>query len=299
VVYFFLHKNAKVFEYVNSYKKSIQMSSIEENDIGNDTENDTDNETENEIENNNEANSLDHLSFSTWIEPLEEAIQSRATRSTYTKISVRSFQEQIDVPRVAFGSARIFDLNIEKFLREMSRFIRSMVWSWLSVEPGSSRLTWTRRDMLLNGMADFPEFFSNGRVLLAKLTMGKGLAWCDFVISRMAEIILAAYRVYVRAIIGWKPELDKDIFVLGLQNELVTSMYETAHILNPLFHRNFLSIYYNDRQAKMDMFRIVAREVWEEILIAFVSGLHPRLGQDSEIFMLNVDIMIVLRRYLI
>ena len=47
---------------------------------------------------------------------------------------------------------------------------------------------------------------------------------------------------------------------MGLQNELVTTMYETAHILNPLFHHNFIAIYYHDNQLNMRKFILVARD---------------------------------------
>ena len=248
-----------------------------------------------DTEDNNNSNSLEHLSFSRWLEPLEPAFQ---TQPIYTRITVRSFTEEINVPRVAFGSPTAFDMCIEKFLRQMSRSLRNMIWSWLSVDPGAQRLTWTRRDMLLNGMADFPEIFANGRELLLKVTENRGLSWCDCAMAHMSEIILAAYRAYVRSCVGWKPELDQNIFILGLQNELVTTMYETAHILNPLFHHNFIAIYYDDNHLNMRKFILVAREIWEEILVAFMSGLHPRLGKCSPVNELNEDITLFLRKYL-
>ena len=78
----------------------------------------------------------------------------------------------------------------------------------------------------------------------------------------------------------------------------MTTMYETAHILNPLFHHNFIAIYYDDNHLNMRKFILVAREIWEEILVAFMSGLHPRLGKCSPVNELNEDITLFLRKYL-
>jgi hypothetical protein len=201
------------------------------------------------------------------------------------KLSIRRFSETVKVPRVLFQSLSEYNTAFEHFLRQMSAFLRQMVWSWMSVSAGTRRLVWSRRDMLINGMAEFREINIEGKKMLFEMTQQRGIEWCDYITSRISDCIVAAYRSYVRAVIEWKPALDHSIFATGLQNEMVTTLFENAHLLDPLYFNNFVILHRKN---------IVARATWEEMIFAFFSGMIPRLGSESAVSLLNADVSKVL-----
>lgn len=201
------------------------------------------------------------------------------------KLSIRRFGETVKVPRVAFQSLSEYNTAFEQFLRQMSAFLRQMVWSWMSVSAGTRRLVWSRRDMLLNGMAEFREINIEGKKMLFEMTQRHGIEWCDYITSRISDCIVSAYRSYVRTVIQWKPALDHSIFATGLQNEMVATLFENVHLLDPLYFNNFVILHRKN---------IVARELWEEMMIAFFSGMIPRLGCNSAVSLLNMDVSKVL-----
>lgn len=219
----------------------------------------------------------------------EEIDQVPETIWQSRKVSVRRFSETVKVPRVSFECLSKFHTTFEHFLRKMSNFLRNMVWSWMSMSVGGRRLVWSRRDMLVTGMAEFPEINIEGKKMLYEMTQRNGIEWCDYIISRISECIVAAYRSYIRAIIEWKPQLNHSILAVGLQNEMVTTLFETAHLLDPLYFNNFVIVHKNN---------IVAREVWEEMIIAFFSGMIPRLGCKSAVSFLNMDVCRLLWRHI-
>ena len=214
------------------------------------------------------------------------------TSEVQHKISVRPFHNSIQVPRVNFGSYAMYMYELEAFLTTTAIFLRSMVLSWMSVDAGATRLTWTQRDMLVNGMANFPELHFEGKHFLYHMTQQNGLVWCDYAMSRLEDCIVSAYRSYTRAKSEWKPKLDIAIFTLGLQNELVSTLYENAHIIHPLFLNNFVAI-------ETKHVRLIAREVWEEMLLTFFCGTHSKLGSKSLVNLLNADVIEVLRAHLL
>ena len=61
-----------------------------------------------------------------------------------------------------FASAAAYDKALDVFLRAYTRFVRNKVSSWLSFPASKSRLVWTQRDLLLNGLADFDELHDEG-----------------------------------------------------------------------------------------------------------------------------------------
>ena len=228
--------------------------------------------------------------YNTWLETNNAT--SWITSEIQHKISIRPFHDSIQVPRVKFGSYAMYMCDLESFLTTIAMFLRRMVLSWMSVDAGSTRLTWTQRDMLVNGMATFPELHYEGKHFLYNMTRQHGLVWCDYTMSRLEDCILCAYRSYTRAMSEWKPRLDTAIFTIGLQNELVSTLYENAHILHPLFLNNFVTI-------ETKHVRLMAREVWEEMLVAFFCGTHARLGSKSRVSLLNADVIQVLRAHLL
>ena len=212
------------------------------------------------------------------------------TKTSQSGVSVRRFRKTVKVPRVAYQSLSNFHILFENFLKRMSEFLRKMILSWVGMSVGPNQLVWSRRDLLVNGMADFPEIVIEGKKLLFEMTMKNGMEWCDYIMSRISECIVSAYRTFVRVVIHWNPALDHPIFVTGLQNEIVTTLFENIDLfLKPLHDNNFVVVHRNN---------VVAREVWEDMILAFFSGMIPRLGSQSVVSLLNSDVCSVLRRHI-
>jgi len=215
------------------------------------------------------------------------------TRNLRLNVPVKPFEFDARVPRVEFATPMEYDRDIDHLMRTFANFVRHVISTWMSIDANEKRLTWTQRDMVVSGLADFPELYSHGLSLILRLCRGKGFSWCKVVTSRIVESMLTSYRSFVRVVMGWNPTLDSNVFTIGVQNEMITTMYESSHWLNELFDANFLTIC----TSNLNVVHLIPRYVWEEILLLFFCAMQDNQASTG-LSALHQDVGIQLRRLL-
>lgn len=205
-------------------------------------------------------------------------------------IPIRPYISYCTAPSVPFASAAAYDKALDDFLRTYTRFVRDKVASWMSFTGSRSRLVWTRRDMLLNGMADFDEMHDDGLRILRDLTQQKGRAWCLHANHALITMISCAARSYTRAYDTtyiWNDEEGIKLFSIGLQNELVTTIHENMRVFDSLFQVNF--VLWHDSRSRL--LAVLTNEEAVHMVFAFLMGTHARLGASSLVHSLEPDVV--------
>ena len=111
-------------------------------------------------------------------------------------IPIRPYMSYCTAPRVPFVSTAAYDRALELFIRDYSHFIRDLVRSWIGFPASTSRLIWTRRDLLLHGLADFEEVQEEGLAIVRELTQQQGLNWCLHTNKHLATLLQCSARTY-------------------------------------------------------------------------------------------------------
>jgi hypothetical protein len=204
-------------------------------------------------------------------------------------IPIRPYVSYCTAPRVPFASAAAYDKALDVFLRTYTRFVRDTTASWMSFPGSVSRLVWTRRDMLLNGLADFDEMHEDGLRIVRDLTQHNGRAWCLHVNHALISMLSCAARSYSRAystIYIWNDEESIKMFSISLQNELVTTIHENMRLFDPLFQANF--VLWHDSRSRL--LAVLTNEQAACMVLAFLMGTHARLGASSLVNTLEADV---------
>jgi hypothetical protein len=200
------------------------------------------------------------------------------------KLNVKS----LSVPRIDFQNVQEYDKAIDAFYNKYTDYIRRVVTSNMSFAPGPIRLTWTQRDLIKTGIYDFPELFVDGPFILLELTKGRGLTWCTAVNEKIATNVVASARSYSRTCLMYNLSLFSDEnYITGLKNEMVSTFYENCDMINDVYYHNFYSIF----DICGGVRRVHTMNEWESMLIAFYMGTHSRLGENSDIFLFNDDVL--------
>ena len=205
-------------------------------------------------------------------------------------IPIRPFISYCTAPRVPFASAAAYDKALDVFLRTYTRFVRDTIGSWISFPGSRSRLVWTRRDMLLNGLADFDEIHDEGLCILRDLTQQQGRAWCRHANHALITMLSCAARSYTRAYDTsyiWNDEDGIKLFSIGLQNELVTTIHENMRVFDSLFQANF--VLWHDSRSRL--LAVLSNEEAMHMVLAFLMGTQARLGASSLVNSLDPDLV--------
>lgn len=214
-------------------------------------------------------------------------------RNTPRSIPIQPYTSYCTAPCVPFASAAAYDKALDVFLRRYTRFVRDKVAAWMSFPGSRRRLVWTRRDMLLNGMADFDEMHDDGLCIVRDLTQQKGRAWCLHANHALITMMSCAARSYTRAYDTsyiWNDEEGIKLFLIGLQNELATTIHENMRVFDPLFQVNF--VLWHDSRSRL--LAVLTNEEAVHMVFAFLMGTHARLGAASLVHSLKADIAYVI-----
>lgn len=209
-------------------------------------------------------------------------------------IPIRPYASMSSAPRVPFSSPTAYDQALDAFVRAYARFLRDMVRAWMSFPGERSRIVWTRRDMVVNGLADFDEIHSDGLRVMLALTNNTGANWCERTNTQLGKFLISCARTYSRS---WRDplgytvshdidEMYMDKFTIGLQNEMVTTLYENIDLFDDLFHANFVA--WHDGRGRLNA--VLTRHECEHMLLAFLLGTHPRAGVGSHVLELQADV---------
>lgn len=193
-------------------------------------------------------------------------------------------------PEVPFSSAIAYDQAIERFFQRYTKLLRDSVAAWMSFPSGHSRLVWTRRDLILSGLADFDELQEEGLCIVRDVTQDKGYAWCRHTNNEFLNVISCAARSYTRAYTTnyiWNEEEDIKLFSSSLQEELVTTLYENKRFFDALFQANF--VLWHDSRSRLC--NVLSRQEAVQMVVAFLMGTNSRLGEKSVVNTLKPDIL--------
>ena len=209
-------------------------------------------------------------------------------------LPIRTHMSYCAAPCVPFASATAYDRDLSIFIREYTHFIRDLVRSWIGFPASTSRLIWTRRDLLLHGLADFDEVQEEGLAIMCQFTQQEGRNWCLHTNKHLTTLLQCSARTYSRAwqnlLGGMAVENHIDQFSIGLQNELVTTLHENLNVFDALFHANF--VLWHDGQSRL--LAVLTQDECVHMLLAFLMGMHPRLGANSVVQDLQTDAVCII-----
>lgn len=201
---------------------------------------------------------------------------------------------QRKAPMVPFSNKHEFQTLQSEFVSNYSRLISEVFHRAFDVPQGTSALTWTDRDMILYGMAEFPDLRVRGVDLIMTVTKGHGLAWCISVSSWLADMVTAGCRGHARALRDWPvntPSSD-DIYSRTLVQEMVSSMYDNIEVFDQIYHSSFVDLMH----PNTGMISTYTIKNWMQNILAFCMITHNRLSSnphchriDSHVIMLILE----------
>ena len=179
--------------------------------------------------------------------------------------------------------------DVAEFLELQREFVRQYTWLITDVldeqfhpllepePPASDALIWTDRDQIINGMAYFPRLVTQGQQYVHDMTKKLGIEWCESVAVLMSNYITLACRSHARCLMQWPVSPREDMFKNALQQEMVTTMYESLRLLDHLYEQSFVDIWTVDNIVSHTF---TARQ-WRIMQEAFLMGTQKRLGVKS------------------
>ena len=223
------------------------------------------------------------------------------------RLNIQTNDPQFAIPLVDFFSIAEYNLLMEQFWTEYTKGIRRIVKDGMGMDSGPMRLCWTERDLWLCGMADFEPMREMGAELLYKVTKGQNYAWCVQRNMQIVSFLMVAYRAYMRAM--WQDHFLAvensgyiEVLLLGLQNEMVATLYENCHIMHDLCSHNFQRVFlsrgfsrspaHNWSQNLHDLgfINIIPRTVWMDMMTMLSLGTQERCGENCLLRTLDDDI---------
>ena len=154
--------------------------------------------------------------------------------------------------------------------------------------PGdiSQPMRWTQYDMIVLGLADFPEFIEDGVKIILRLTKGCNLAWCVMSNQQLALVLVMTCRAYMHTLhtvpVSIQPSANSCITVMQntlldmLTSERRVSSYHYIHV--DLYSHNFIEISGN----QLEMPLILPIHKWREMLWETACAL-TRHNFDSDV----------------
>ncbi len=188
-------------------------------------------------------------------------------------------------PEVAYvDTVEFFELQ-RLFVRDYSNLIHQEFERAFNVPQGETVLTWTDRDMILHGMANFPNLKGKGLQLLYAMTKNNGYAWCAAVSSWMADMVTTGCRSHARALMDWPKdnEMLNIVYSRALRAEMISTMYDSMHVFDQLFDTSFVRI---DEGMGRVLTEYAMRE-WRERQLAFAMITHPNLTSKQSLMSLE------------
>ena len=184
-----------------------------------------------------------------------------------------------EAPLVPYEDSDEFIKSQSQFVSSYSKLISEVFNAAFDAPQGNSRLVWTDRDMILYGMADFPDLKIRGVDLILAMTKGRGLAWCINVSSWLADMVTAGCRGHARALMNWPVNNASmnDIYARTLKQEMVSGLYDNLGVFDQLYESSFVEI----RHPTRDIITSYTDKKWREMMTAFCMITHHRLGRIS------------------
>ncbi len=192
-------------------------------------------------------------------------------------------------PEVPFRDLDEFTARQSEFVSSYSKLITDVFNSAFDSPQGSNRLTWTDRDMILYGMAEFPRLKVEGVQLILSVTKGMGMRWCVMVSSWMADIITAGCRGHARALMHWpvNTPTTNDVYSRTIRQEMLSGMYDNLGIFDQIFDASFVS--FTDPTKSFVTTYTMAN--WRKIMLAFCMITHDRLCPSRSYDNIDSDVL--------
>lgn len=193
----------------------------------------------------------------------------------------------VRAPRVDYEDYRTFVELYEKMHKEYSAMIENAVI--IRQTPASSRTmsqNWpffSQRDLLLVGLAEFPDLRKLGLMCALKLTRNRGLRFCYFLNDSVVEAVTTACRTYINTLSGLRlmhEGVTVDVDYSMMTGLMVDSMFRVSgqcetfsgFIGTNLFDANFMQWETENKIVNMP------RHMLKECMLALAMLTHVRLG---------------------
>jgi hypothetical protein len=146
------------------------------------------------------------------------SVNSNMEQELQTIFSTRSFPPEYFISRNLFSSAYYWDnlhsrapivdyesySEFETLLRlareEYCNLIRRVVSKHFQTNHKANIMRWSAYDLIICGLADFPEFLNNGLCILLKITKYRGLQWVHRLNQHVATCLTTSCRTYVHTV---------------------------------------------------------------------------------------------------
>jgi len=193
------------------------------------------------------------------------------------------------VPIVPYESIEEYEDLLSEFQRDYKEMVKGIIHSshlgeWCYIQG----LDYDAEEHLME----------HGIELFLKLTKGKGVHWCKKMNNMVCCALKTTIRVYVeiRESVGYQMTREFD------ENKLILSSLlekEVSHVIQDdwictenigcLRFENFKSItVFSDENYKKYYYPI---QKFQDMQLAFIMGLHERLGKDSSVNMLHNEMV--------
>lgn len=179
------------------------------------------------------------------------------------EVRYASFEEFLDLQSVVrMGYANLIDRSVHRQMMERREFRH-----------------WTEYDLIMMGVGMFPELSNEGLEIILKMTKGSGLIWCAGFNRDLVGAITTASRTYVNTILSLgvtPPYLSINPHIPTMIDMMKSSLYEFFSLSQTSLYPYFWVSKLVDAHFKyafhvMGVPRlIVTKQVWEEILVAFL-----------------------------
>lgn len=186
-------------------------------------------------------------------------------------------------PEVPYTDVLEFLTMQREFVQGYSGLIADILKKAFIDSQTSTAFEWTERDQIINGMAYFPQLLVEGKDLVMTLTKQKGETWCTEISVLMSNYVTTACRTHARAHMQWPvgpwTNFD-DMYLKGMQQEMITTMYESLRLFDLVYNQSFVDIWTDDHIVS----HTFTAEKWREMQLALAMGTHDRLGKNSAVY---------------
>ena len=195
------------------------------------------------------------------------------------------------VVKVRYESIEEFDALLLQARNEYCQLIHVTIHQHFqtanfSLGEISQPMRWTKYDMIVLGLADFPEFVEEGVKIILRLTKGCNLAWCVVSNRHLALVLVMTCRAYMHTLhtvpVSIQPSANSCITVMQntlldmLTSERRITSYHYIHV--DLYSHNFVEIAKN----QLEMPLILPKHKWRDMLSAAACAL-ARCNFDSDV----------------
>ena len=195
-----------------------------------------------------------------------------------------------NAPIVDYDSYMEFEILLRQGREEYRNMIRSVVHRHFKKQKQSQ---WSTYDLMICGLADFPEFLGEGLHILLKVTKHRGLQWVHRLNHHVAVCLTTSCRTYItmtQRLPGMRRDHPNEHDCANMMQETLLDLLTSERCYNStcnfigqaLIPRNFRVCYFPDESTPMWFSRLVLhRRVWREMKWQLMLLMYERCPNED------------------